>query len=115
MKCEFKSNVWEVIDANIGVFFEVVNETNKALERIYTNEKEEFRRMLFVFWWLIKLFETRVSPKDHANFQLFYKEFYQDFPFLRYKVEEAYNIKSKDFFPIFLKVKVNNKLVKKDW
>lgn len=107
--------MWETVDANIGVFFEVVNETNKALEKLHGAEREEFRRMLFLFWWTVKVFETRVSPKEHASFQLFYKEFYQDFPFLRYKVEEAYNIKSKDCFPIFLKVKVGGKLIKKDW
>ena len=87
----------------MGVFFEVVNESNKALEKLHMAEKEDFRRMLFLFWWLVKVFEVRVSPKDNASFQIFYKEFYQDFPFLRYKVEEAYNIKSNDCFPIFLK------------
>lgn len=107
--------MWEAIDANVGVFFEVVNESSKALEKLHSAEKEDFRRMLFLFWWLIKVFEVRVSPKDHAEFQIFYKEFYKDFVFLRYKVEEAYNIKSNDCYPIFLKVKVNGKLIKKDW
>ena len=109
------SEVWKIIEANIGVFFEIVNETNQNLERLFLTEKEEFRRMLFLFWWLIKIFEVHVSPNENANFQFFYKEFYQGFPFLRYKVEESYNIISKDFHPIFLKVKVNGKLIKKDW
>jgi hypothetical protein len=78
-------------------------------------EKEELRRMLFLFWELIRVFELKLSPKQHLHFHYFYKEFYQEFPFLKYKVEESYNITEKEYFPIFLKVKVGGELRKKNW
>lgn len=108
-------NFWSSVNQHIGVLFDVVNDTSKALEKLMTTEKEEFKRMLCLFWGMIKVFEFQVSPQEHANFQSFYKEFYHGFSFLRYKVEESYNIQTSKFYNIFLKVKVNDKLIKKDW
>lgn len=115
MKRLVKRNTFEVVNANLGFIFEVVKDQSKSLEKLVVIEKEEFRKMLFLFWWTIKIFETYIFPAENAKFELFYKQFYQNFPFLRYKVEESYNIPKNEYYPIFLKVKVNDKLVKKDW
>ena len=115
LRSEFISNLFDAINTNYSIIYELVVEKDKLMEKLMQPDKEELRRMLFLFWWMIRLFEVRLSPKEHMYFQYFYKDFYQEFSFLKYKVEESYNITEKQFFPIFLKVKVNNELRKKDW
>ena len=103
----------ELLNDHPGAVLELLAE--KAVDKLIQPEKEELRKMLFLFWELIRLFELRLSPKQHLYFHYFYKEFYQEFPFLKYKVEESYNITDKEYFPIFLKVKnVDGQLIKRN-
>ncbi len=54
-------------------------------------------------------------PTAASLFLDFYEEFYASIDFLNYEIEKSYNITERDFYSIMLKVKIGDKLIKKEW
>jgi len=104
-----------VIDNNIGIFFEILNETEDDLEKYFLKEKEEYRRKLFLFWNLVGVYEAVIMPTDEPLFTDFYEAFYSGVDFLEYEIEKSYNIVGREFYSVMLKVKIGDKLIKKEW
>ena len=113
-KSHFNRNMRHVIDNNIGIFFEILNETEDDLEKYFLKEKEEYRRKLFLFWNLVGVYEAVIMPTDEPLFTDFYEAFYSGVDFLEYEIEKSYNIVGREFYSVMLKVKIGDKLIKKE-
>ena len=114
-KSELIRNIRHAIDNNIGIFFEILNETEDNLEKFFLKEKEEYRRKLFLFWNLIGAYESVIAPTDEPLFADFYEAFYSGVDFLEYEIEKSYNIFGREFYSVMLKVKIGDNLIKKEW
>ena len=104
-----------LVTKNLGIFFEMLNETEDDLERFFLKEKEDYRRKLFFFWHLAGFFEAHMSGHAEPLFPRFYEEFYKTTDFLNYEIEKSYNIVDREFFTVLLKVNIADRLIKKQW
>ena len=108
-------NIDHLVSNNIGIFFEILNETEDDLEKYFLKEKEIYRRKLFLFWNLVSFFETRMVEDHEPLFLDFYENFYEGTDCLNYEIEKSYNITDREFYSIMLKVKISDRLIKKEW
>jgi hypothetical protein len=64
---------------------------------------------------MVRIYETVIAPTSEPLFTDFYDEFYSGVDFLEYEIEKSYNIVGREFYSVMLKVKIGEKLIKKEW
>ena len=93
---------------NPGVVFDILKVSDlsdtakKQAEQLYKIETTETKRVLFLFYHIILIFERHLLKSNDCKFINFYKEFYEYNDELMYKPGLEYKISGKDFYKVHL-------------
>lgn len=79
------------------------------------DQNQEMKLHVFMFNHLTYLHDKFMLKGRKRIFYRLYEDFYSQFKSLQYKVDQCYNIKDAEFFKVWLKIKVGNKLFRKLW